>query len=401
MTKSGRQNREARQGLESQVQNFSASTPSLTAQYGAFLGHFSLSSNIKETGVPRPFFHPPTTSSLILLYQAPLPISTSKFSLHLSLSHPRSFSSYPTAAIMKFSALLLLSVVSSAMAQQTIPSLDLDEIHDVETLDLLEATSSIEENSLEKRLKRCTQDSQCGKDNICARFFCVKDHPSLYPKTYCRTNKDCKNNGRCVLHVCAPPKGTSSKDNGNGVHCSGDTCIDGNYTIEADEVPASNAGCKTSADCGGNSRCLAGICLAANRRLTRRSALFEDDKLNARAPQLVCHNDNECHEPGYPGGYCNNGIYVADPPARNVVRDSLGTRRLICHNDQECREPGQPGGYCYNGICIADPSARNVLRDFLESRQLVCHNDQECREPGQPGGYCWNGICIADPPHQV
>ncbi|KAL4970158.1 uncharacterized protein BDV14DRAFT_70609 [Aspergillus stella-maris] len=268
---------------------------------------------------------------------------------------------------MKFSVLLLLSVMSSSMAQQTIPSLDLDEIHDAETLDWLEATSSIEANSLEKRLKWCGKDSQCGKGNICARFFCVEDHPSLYPDTYCRTNKDCKNNGRCVLHVCAPPKGTPPKNDNNGVHCSGNTCIDDNHTIEADDVPASNAACKTNADCGKNSRCLAGICLAANRRLTRRSSLSEHDKLNAR----------------------------------NVDGGSLDTRQLICHIDQECREPGQPGGYCNHGICVADPPVRNTVRDTLESRQLVCHNNQDCREPGQPGGYCWNSICIADPPRQV
>ncbi|KAL4800586.1 hypothetical protein BDV19DRAFT_384401 [Aspergillus venezuelensis] len=273
--------------------------------------------------------------------KAPLPTSTSDFSLHLSLSQPQSLSSSSAAAIMKFSVLLLLSVMSSAMAQQTIPSLELDEIHDAETLDWLEATSSIEDYSLKKRLKRCGKDSQCSKGNICARFFCVKDHPSLYPNTYCRTNKDCKNNGRCVLHVCAPPNGTPHKNDNNSVHCSGNTCIDDNYIVEADDVPASNAA-------------------SANRRLTRRSALSEDDKLNAR----------------------------------DVGGDSLDTRQLICHNYQECCEPGQPGEYCNHGICVADPPVRNTVRDFLESRHLVCHNDSDCREPGQPGGYCWNSICL-------
>ncbi|KAL4946099.1 hypothetical protein BDV06DRAFT_218623 [Aspergillus oleicola] len=223
---------------------------------------------------------------------------------------------------MKFLALLLPSLMSLAMAD-TIPSLDLKDINDVQTLDWLKATSGIDPSTVlgsrdleDRDLGRCGMDSQCKKDEICARFFCVTDHPSLYPDTYCHTNKDCKQKGgRCVLHICAPPlDAVPPKDENNGIHCSGNgkTCIDESYTIEADDV--GNPVCKSSKDCGKDSKCLAGICLAAARtarrdRLDRRVTVSLADKLEAR--QLVCHEDSECKEPGQPGGYCYNGICIA------------------------------------------------------------------------------------------
>ncbi|KKK18197.1 hypothetical protein AOCH_005630, partial [Aspergillus ochraceoroseus] len=136
--------------------------------------------------------------------------------------------------------------------------------------------------------------------------------------------------------------------------------------------------CFTDDDCKSNPKghvCVSHICVRS------RPVLTETLHPESRDPtDPNCHNDRDCQ-----GGYCYNGICIADPPpVMRFARRSPADPN--CHNDRDCQ-----GGYCYRGICIADPPPPQ-----FETRAPTdpnCHNDRDCQ-----GGYCYNGICIADPP---
>ncbi|NUN16264.1 MAG: hypothetical protein HUU55_21770 [Myxococcales bacterium] len=179
----------------------------------------------------------------------------------------------------------------------------------------------------------CTQDSDCGKGQMCkidAEAPCANQCVPI-EEGPCKSNEDCPKCSVCVGGEC---KGlglivcTQDSDCGKGQMCK----IDPEAPCANQCVPIEEGTCKTDADCPPCWVCNAGECKATGFAVCLSDADCGDGKMCIVDPVAPCNNQCVAKEPG-----CTNDEDCGSC-AVCVAGECKGLGLIMCTSDDDCSQ---------------------------------------------------------------